>query len=284
MARQTVVEDPRSLQTREMQSVVRPKKSRREQLLKPFLGIRGVLILIIPLVVWQIVGTAQSFSFPYPASWLPAVWELNERGLLLPAIERTLTTFILSLAIALVLGVIAGMILGSVKLLDKAFSPFLDFFRAIPPPALVPALGLLLGPTLLSSISIVVLAIIWPILLNTVNGVRTIPDVRKDMARSLGLSWWARITKVTLPSLTPSIMTGLRVSVSLSLIVTLVTDILGTGQGLGRLLIDQQQFFEAASVWGLLVLIGVFGYLVNFLFRLLERKLMSRWPAESRST
>ena len=146
----------------------------------------------------------------------------------------------------------------------------------------MPALGLLLGPTLLSSVTIVVLAIIWPILLNTVNGVRMIPEVRKDMARSLGLSWSARITKVLLPSLTPNIMTGLRVSVSLSLIVTLVTDILGTGQGLGRLLIDQQQFFEAPAVWGLLVLIGAFGYLINMLFRMLERKLMSRWPAESR--
>lgn len=284
MVTRSLVEDPRSLQTRELQAVrtgPRPR-SVTERMLRPLLGVRGLLILIVPLALWQIFGSAQSFSFPYPSTWLPAVWDLNARGLLLPAAERTLTTFILSLIIALVIGVTAGMILGSVKLLDKAFSPFLDFFRAVPPPALVPALGLLLGPTLISSVTIVVLAIIWPILLNTVNGVRMIPEVRKDMARSLGLSWSARITKVLLPSLTPNIMTGLRVSVSLSLIVTLVTDILGTGQGLGRLLIDQQQFFEAQAVWGLLVLIGAFGYLINMLFRMLERKLMSRWPAESR--
>lgn len=281
-----VTAEPQEMRTREIRTLLarsRPRGAGGRRVLQALLGVRGLLILIIPIVLWQLFGEERSFSFPVPSTWFPAVWGLHEEGQFLPAVERTLTTFILSLAIALVLGVVAGMVLGSVRLLDRAFSPFLDFFRAVPPPALVPALGLLLGPTLLSSISIVVLAIIWPILLNTVNGVRTIPDVRMEMARSLGMSWWGRVSKVLLPSLTPSIMTGLRVSVSLSLIVTLVTDILGTGQGLGRLLIDQQQFFESAAVWGLLVVIGAFGYLVNVLFRLVEGRLMSRWPSEVRA-
>ena len=84
------------------------------------------------------------------------------------------------------------------------------------------------------------------------------------------------------PSLGPSVMTGLRISVSMSLIVTLVTDIIGTGRGLGRLLVDQQQFFESASVWGLLVVIGAFGYFINVIFGLFESVVFSRWPEGSR--
>ncbi|UNK45633.1 ABC transporter permease [Arthrobacter sulfonylureivorans] len=183
---------------------------------------------------------------------------------------------------ATVLGILGGMLIGSSNLLDRALTPFLDFFRAVPPPALVPALGLLLGPTLLSSVTIVVLAIVWPILLNTVTGIRTIPAVRKEMARTLGLTPVERLTKVIFPSLGPNIMTGLRISVSMSLIVTLVTDIIGTGRGLGRLLVDQQQFFESASVWGLLVVIGAFGYLINVLFGLFETAIFSRWPEGAR--
>jgi sulfonate transport system permease protein len=261
----------------------RPRQtSRAAKLLRPLLGIRGLLLLIIPLVLWQVLGSPNPFSFPVPSTWFPAIAELYESGKLMPAVERTLTTFFLSLLVALVLGVAMGVVIGLVPTLDRALTPSFDFFRAVPPPAIVPALGLLLGPGLTASVTIVVLAIIWPILLNTVSGVRAIPAIRMEMARSLGLSRPDQFFKVVLPSLGPSIMVGLRVSVSLSLIVTLVTDILGTGQGLGRLLLDQQQFFESAAVWGLLVLIGAFGYALNVCFGLFQRIVFSRWPEGAR--
>lgn len=250
--------------------------------LTPLLGIRGILLLIIPVALWQLLGSPNPFSFPTPDTWLPAIVEMYDSGKLMPAVERTLVTFALSLVIATVLGVVMGILIGRFRLLDRAVTPFMDFFRAVPPPAIVPALGLIMGPELPASVTIVVLAIIWPILLNTVSGVRAIPPIRSDMARSLGLSRLERLFKVTLPSLGPSVMTGVRISVSMSLIVTLVTDIIGTGKGLGRLLVDQQQFFESAAVWGLLVMIGVFGYLINVLFGQLQRVVFSRWPEGSR--
>ena len=250
--------------------------------LRPLRGIRGLLLLIVPLVLWQVLGSPNPFSFPVPSTWFPAVAALYEEGVLMPAVARTLTTFFVSLAVAFVVGVLAGIVIGLLPTLDRALTPSFDFFRAIPPPAIVPALGLLLGPGLLSSVTIVVLAIIWPILLNTVAGIRSIPPVRTEMSRSLGLTRAEQLFKVVLPSLGPSIMVGLRVSVSLSLIVTLVTDIIGTGQGLGRLLVDQQQFFESAAVWGLLVLIGAFGYALNVAFGLFQRAVFSRWPEGAR--
>jgi ABC-type nitrate/sulfonate/bicarbonate transport system permease component len=196
---------------------------------------------------------------------------------------QTTITFSLGLTISLVLGVIGGIVIGSVPIVDRALSPLIDFIRSMPPPAIVPAIGLIVGAGLGSSIVIVVIAVMWPILLNTVIGVRSIPQVRRDMSRTLGLSADARLLKVTLPSLAPFVMAGLRISVSMALIVTLFTEILGSGQGLGRLLQVMQSFFRADAVWGLLVFIGAFGFVINLLFTLIQRGVFRRWPESMRT-
>ncbi|MCU4671160.1 ABC transporter permease [Microbacterium fluvii] len=194
------------------------------------------------------------------------------------ALAVTATTFTIGLLLALLLGVLAGIVIGSVPIVDRALSPLIDFIRSMPPPAIVPAIGLIVGSGLGSSIVIVVIAVMWPILLNTVVGVRSIPQVRRDTARTLALSPDARLLKVTIPSLAPYVMSGLRIAVSMTLIVTLFTDILGSGQGLGRLLQEMQHFFRADAVWGLLVFIGALGYLINLAFDLIQRIVFRRWP------
>lgn len=249
---------------------------------RPFRTIRGLWLLIIPLVLWQVLGNPEDFTFPTPKTWYTAVAELNSEGLLVPAIMRTLLTFVLSLIVATVLGVAIGIAVGASHRLGRALTGPLDFARAVPGVALVPALGLLFGNGLGSSVLIVVIAIIWPILLNAVLGMRSISPVLLDMARTLGLSRRERAFKVILPSLAPQVMMGVRISVSLSLIVTLVTDIIGTGEGLGRVLIDQQNLYQAPSVWGLLFLIGAFGFLVNVGFGVFEKLVFSRWPEDAR--
>lgn len=248
----------------------------------PLRGIRGLLLLLGPLLAWEVLGSEISFSYPPPRTWWEAIQDMYSAGELLPAAGRTAATFGASLAVAAVVGVMGGVVIGASLRVERAVNPLLEFVRAVPPPAVVPVFGLLLGPTMLASVIIVVLAIVWPVLMNTVMGMRSIPLVRKEMSRSLGLGPVDRIRKVVLPSLAPHIMIGLRVSVSLSLIVTLFTDIVGAGEGLGRLLVEQQQLFEAASVWGLLALIGVGGYAVNAGFATVERVVFSRWPEDAR--
>lgn len=259
-----------------------PKRRWTDALLTPLRGLRGLLLLIVPLILWQIFGDPDSFSFPPPSTWWDALVVLYQDGSLMRGLVVTMTTFTAGLGIALVLGVIGGIVIGSVPLLDRALSPLIDFIRAMPPPAIVPAIGLIVGSGLGSSIVIVVIAVMWPILLNTVIGVRSIPLVRRDMSRTMGLTFDARMFKVTVPSLAPYVMAGLRISVSMALIVTLFTDILGSGQGLGRLLQEMQHFFRADAVWGLLVFIGVLGYLINLFFNLVQRFVFRRWPESMR--
>ena len=208
------------------------------------------------------LGDPHSTSVPTPDTWLTALRTMYEDGVLVPALASTLRTFVIATAIATV-GVAFGVAIGSSAAAARAFGPLLEFLRALPPPTLVPVVVLLIAATLWAGVTVVVLAIIWPILLNTVTARRTVPPVRPEMARTIGLSRRARLPKVILPSLTPAIVLGVRIAISIALVVTLVADILGSGDGAGRLIVERQQTFDAPSVWGLLVIIGAFGFVVN---------------------
>ena len=240
-------------------------------------ALKGVLPLVLLLVLWQILGSDSSLSFPPPSTWITALRDLADQGILGPAIRTTLVTFTVSLVIATVLGVALGTLIGSSRTVDRALTPIMDFFRSLPPPAIVPVAGLILGISLRMSVTVVVLAIIWPILLNTATAMRGVPTVRLEMARTLGLGRLERLLKVVIPSLLPAVAVGVRIAVSISLIVTLLVDILGSGEGLGRLLTDRQASFDAPSVWGLLLLIGAFGFGINALIAGAERRFLRHW-------
>lgn len=227
------------------------------------LWVLGLVPLGVVLVVWQAGSAADSISFPPPSTWWEAGRGMWSEGNLGPALRTTMSTFALSMVIATVLGVCAGVLIGRLAWLETTLTPLIDFFRTLPPPVIVPVFTLLLGITLKAGITIVVLSVVWPILLSTINAVHEIPTTRAEIARVLGIGRVATFWKITLPSLLPGIVIGLRTALSIGLVVTLLVDLLGSAEGLGRLLLIQQQLFESASVWALLFLIGVIGYLLN---------------------
>ena len=231
------------------------------------------------LAYWQLFGSATSVSFPRPNRWFSALSELSSQGLLGPAAIISLETFVLSLVLGTILGVSLGMVIGASRTVDRAFTPIMEFFRSLPPPAVIPIALLLLGSSLKMMLTVVVFAVIWPILLNTVAAMHAVPQVRLEMSKSLGLSWLDRVVKVVLPSLLPGIFVGVRIGVAVSLIVTLLVDILATGRGLGTLLSVEQQNFNSAAVWGLLLLVGAFGFAVSGLMAVAERRILRNWLA-----
>lgn len=247
-----------------------------------FGAILGLVPLAVGIAAWQLFGDPLSTSFPPPSEWITAIRVMYEEGVLMPAVGRTLLTFFLSLLVATVLGAALGAVIGASARVDRALTPLMDIFRALPPPAIVPVAGLVLGATLQMGVTVVVLAIIWPILLNTASAMRAIPPVRREMARALGLGPAASLWKVVLPSLLPGIGLGVKLAVSISLIVTLLVDILGSGEGVGLLILERQQTFDAAGVWGLLAIIGVFGYVINAVVSAGEARLLRNWSVGRR--
>jgi ABC-type nitrate/sulfonate/bicarbonate transport system permease component len=236
----------------------------------PITALRGLLPIAALLIVWQFTTSDASLSFPPPDEWFKAIARMIDDGALVPAVLHTLGTYALGLLCAVVVGGAVGAAIGSSRLVDRALTPTIDFIAAVPGAALVPVAVLLLGTGQLSGVVTVALIVSWPILLNTATAARAIPAVRLEMSRTIGLSRPQRWGKVILPSLIPGGLLGLRVAASLAVIITLLVDIFGAGTGLGRLLVESQQRFDASAAWGLLLIVGLFGYLMSFLLSWLE--------------
>ena len=232
---------------------------------QPATPVRGLLPLVGLLTICQLVAQPNSLTLPPPGEWLAALTRLHRDGVLMPAIALTVTTYALGLALATFIGLAVGAAIGFSRRLDRALTPTIDFLASVPAAALLPVAILLLGPGHLTGVVVVGVIVAWPVLLSVAAAARTIPAVRLEMSRTLGLSPLQRWVKVGLPSLTPGVLLGVRVASALALIVTLLVDIFGTGAGIGRLLIQSQQTFDAAAAWGLLLIVGAFGYLASVL-------------------
>jgi sulfonate transport system permease protein len=236
----------------------------------PITALRGLLPIAALLIVWQFTTSDASLSFPPPDEWLKAIARMHGDGVLSRAVLHTLGTYVFGLVCAVVTGGAVGTAIGWSRLIDRALTPTIDFMAAVPGAALVPVAVLLLGPGQLGGVVAVALIVSWPILLNTAAAVRSIPAVRLEMSRTMGLSRPQRWAKVIVPSLIPGSMLGVRVAASLAVIITLLVDIFGAGAGLGRLLVESQQRFDASAAWGVLLIVGLFGYLMSLLLSRLE--------------
>ncbi len=239
--------------------------------LQPATSPRGLLPVAATLVAWQFAAPDDTVFLPPPSEWFKAVTQLHGSGTLTPAVIQTVSTYALGLAFAVVFGGVAGVAIGASHRIDALLSPSIAFLVAVPGAAIVPVAALLLGTSQLSGVVIVAMITSWPVLLAAAAAMRTVPVVRLEMSHALGLTPLRRWSKVVLPSLAPGILLGVRVASAMALIVTLLVDIFGVGAGLGRLLIDSQQRFESATAWGLMMLIGAFGYLTSSVFAWLNR-------------
>lgn len=224
---------------------------------------RGLLPLGLFLVLWQLLGSADSPYFPPPSKWLHALEQLQKAHQLAPAISVTVTSFFWALLLSIVIGSALGILLGRSTFLDRLFGPLLEFFRTMPAGAVVPVAVLIMGYTSSMTLVVVVFTSFWPILLNARAGARNISQDRLDTARALKLSWWATQWKVLLPSVVPSIRLGTQIAAPITLIIVLLVEILTQVSGVGRQIALAQSVFRSAAVYGLVALTGVFGLAVN---------------------
>lgn len=251
---------------------------RRRATTHRFPPLRGLAPLVIALALWQWQGHDDSAYYPPPSTWITAVRKLWSSGQLGKAILSTLQGFAMSLAIATLIGAALGALIGFSRLTDRALSPTLEYLRATPPAATLPIAVLLIGYTTSMKIVIVVFTGLWPILLSTRSAARTLKPLLLDTAKSLHLTRWARIRKIVFPSVLPGILLGVRVAAPVALILTLLVEILTQVNGVGALIATSQQNFQSASVYGLVLIAGLFGLLVNALVALLETYVLRYLP------
>ena len=246
--------------------------------------LRGLLPLLLLLVLWQLLQSGPSPYFPAPSQWWTAAQRLFDRDHLLAAFDATTRTFLAGLVLAILVGTFLGLLIGVSALAARALGPLLEFMRAIPPPATVPVAALLIGYNESMKLTVVTLSALWPILLNTTSAVRQIDPLLIDVARSFRLTSWERIRRIVAPSVVPSLLIGIRVALPLALVVALLVEMLTSLPGIGALMIRSQRNFQSSEVYALLVLVGLFGFVVNDVFAVIESIVLRRWPPRTATT
>jgi ABC-type nitrate/sulfonate/bicarbonate transport system permease component len=179
-------------------------------------------------------------------------------------------------ALAAVIGIALGVAIGLNRRLRATLEPVLEFFRAVPPPVLVPVIMLFAGIGNGMKIIVIVSGCVWPILLNTVEGVRAVDSVQVDTARAYGITGPARIARVVLPSASPQIAAGLRQALSIAIILMVISEMFAASNGLGFTIVQFQRSFAIPEMWSGIILLGLLGFALSLLFRLAERRAL-RW-------
>lgn len=240
---------------------------------------KAAYVLGLPVLLiaywWVSTLTSTNFFVPKPEILVQTfieVW-VGERFMIdvLPSIGRLVT----GLVIAIVLGVVIGVFVGSFRSLRALLEPVLEFFRAIPPPVLIPILMLLLGINDSMKVAVIVSGCIWPVLLNTIEGVRAVDPVLSDSARTYGIHGIARIRHLVLPGASPQIMAGVRQCLSIGVVLMVISEMFASSDGLGYTIVKFQRSFAIPEMWSGIVVLGLIGLLLSFLFQWTERHVLS---------
>lgn len=227
--------------------------------------LRRWAVLVVAVALWEPAARAgDSPFFPPPSAIAGSLWEKLWRSdlaaaHLLPGVGRMLAGW----AIAAVCGVLIGLALGRSGVVLQYLSPLFAFVRAVPPPLLVPLFLVLFDLGTPMQLATIVLGVIWPVLLSSIDGAASVHPVQVETARVLRLrptEWWLR---VVLPAAAPKVMAGLRVSLSLALILMVISELVGATNGLGFQLALAQRRFDFLTMWTVVVLLGMLGYAFN---------------------
>lgn len=244
------------------------------------LGAIGLLGLILIVEVVPRVGILPRRFLP-PSSEIGSalVDQFGQQGFWI-ALADTIEGWALGLFLAAVTGIIVGLGIGSSHFLRQLTASTIEFLRPIPSVALIPLAVLLFGTSLESKLLLVVYASFWPMLIQVLYGVQDVDPVAQETARAYRFGFWARMRYVTWPTALPYLMTGLRLSAAVALILAVTAELVIGIPGLGHRLAIAQSSGAIPATYALVVVAGIIGVVVNLLTRFVERRALNWHPAQ----
>ncbi|WP_433443413.1 ABC transporter permease [Nonomuraea sp. CA-141351] len=244
--------------------------------------VRRLWLVPVVLIGWELL--ARSVGNPYlPAPtvivtrtydmWFSGPYVLTEEAVdnFVPSLVRVAGAW----CVAVIVGVSLGVALGRSAGLADYVEPLIEFGRAVPPPAMLPVFLVLFQMGTQVQVATIVFGIVWPILLNSIDGARNLDNLQIETAVVFGVSARLRLTRIILPGASPKIFAGLRLSVSLALILMVISELKGSTEGIGYLLNLAGNNADMPAIWACVLVLGVLGFTFNSLFLMVERRVLS---------
>ena len=241
----------------------------RRKILKR-VNVLGLLTMAVLVGAWELLvrsGVVEFEFLPAPSGVGEAFGTLLSSGELVESVVHTLRSTIIGWVIASLLGIALGVWLGLSDTAWRYSMASIEVMRAIPPISLVPVALLVFGFSLRMELTLIVYVGAWTVLVNTIDGVRSVRPELLDVGRILRMSKLTTIRKLILPAATSSIVVGLRLALSLALVLAVVAEMIGNPAGLGNALVSAQQALQPEQMFAYVVTIGVLGVALNAVLR-----------------
>jgi sulfonate transport system permease protein len=243
------------------------------------IAIGSIVVLLFILILWQLIsvsGVVSPVFLPPVDRTLLALLAIAEDGSLFRAILGTTTRMLVGFMLATLIGCGLGLMIGLSPRIRAYVEPSLEFLRPLPATAVIPVAILLLGLTKTMIISVIVFGSLWPTLLATIQGIKSVEPRLFEMARTMELSQRDIITSIVLPSALPDIFAGLRLGLTVSLILAVVTEMLSAEEGLGANILLAARSFNSPDLFAGVVTLGALGFTINMVMEAVQRHLV-RW-------
>ncbi|MEU8608021.1 ABC transporter permease [Actinoplanes sp. NPDC048791] len=245
----------------------------------------GAIGLLGFAVVWQLIpmlGLVDPQYLPYPTDVFAWLFQETRDLAFWRRLRLTMTSWAIGLALATLAAVVLGTAVGMVPFLRRATHTMVEFLRPVPSVALIPLAVLMFGLQMRAALVIIVYAAFWQVFVQVIYGVADIDTVARDTARSFGLTRRERLRYLVLPTALPYLMTGLRLAAAVALILAITAEMVIGNPGIGRSIELSRSAGDAVGLYGLVVVTGILGLLVNVVFRFVERRSLA-WHQSVRS-
>ncbi|UZW13402.1 ABC transporter permease [Clostridium pasteurianum] len=254
-----------------------------ESVLKKVVGfifsLRQLLDIAVFLIIWETAPRVKIID----ANFLPpfsvvmhTFFSMLASGELMDNLGISLRRSISGFVLGAILAIPLGLIIGSFKKFEFYLDPLLQLFRQTSTLALLPVFLLFFGIGETSKIAIVFWGVWSAILLNTISGVKNVDPILIKSAKSMAASQLTVFTKVILPSAFPSIITGIRISATSSILVLIAAEMMGASSGIGYLLYDTQMKYQIPKMYASIVTMSLLGLIINYIIVAFEKRI-SRW-------
>jgi ABC-type nitrate/sulfonate/bicarbonate transport system permease component len=243
-----------------------------------------VVSILAALAFWELIsrtGVVDSRDLPAMSTSFHELWRLMQGSGFWGAFLRTVRGWAVGLTLATILAVPLGILLGVSDFAGSAFRVPIEFLRPIPSAALIPLLFLTLGTTFKSEVFLATFGAFWPLLVQTIYGVRDVDPVTLDTARSFGVGRFERLWRITLPGAVPYIATGMRISSNVALILAFTAELFMGIPGLGQKVNLAQAYGLNNQLYAYALATGFLGVGIHLLMTAVERRAL-RWHPSQR--